>query len=157
MQGCGEPILADGEGGGVSGWRFSVTSVHVSQNEVCLPEHTLRASGVPQFGPNCFDTPVVDDADIEGWLITGALESLVPFTVDLSLVVEKDSVAVNLQSHRVAFKVEVELHEGNDVLLWPASLCHVVEQAGSGYRHLAPRQIFIRNCFVGWLVGCHGL
>ena len=57
------------------------------------------------MGSNGVDTPIVDEADVESWLIVGALEGLVPFSTDLGLVVEKDGVAVGLELHGVALKV----------------------------------------------------
>ena len=83
------------EGAGASK-RCLVSFVHIARNETGLPEHAFRAPGVPKFSPNCFDSPVVDDADIERRLVTGALESLMPLTADLGLVMEKDGVPVSL-------------------------------------------------------------
>jgi hypothetical protein len=49
-----------------------------------------------------------------------------PFAPDLGLVMEEDGVAVRLLACGVAFEVEVKFREGDDVVLRPARLGHLM-------------------------------
>ena len=71
--------------------------------------------------------PVVNETDVESWLIVGALEGFMPLPTDLGLVVKQDGVTVGFESHGVALKIEVEFCEGHDVLVRLAGPPHVVE------------------------------
>jgi len=90
------------------------------------PEYSFRVPGVPQISPDGFDASVIDVTDIKHGIVTGAPEGLMPFTANLHLVVEQDCVTIGLQPHGVAFEIEVELSKGDDVILRPAGLRHVV-------------------------------
>ena len=68
-----------------------------------------------------------------------------PLTPDLGLVMQKDCVTINLQPRGVALEVEIKLSQGDDVGFGPASLSHVVKQAGPGNQHLTPGQVFVRD------------
>jgi hypothetical protein len=129
---------------------------HATGGEKVLPEHTLCAPAVPQLSYNCLNALVVDAADVKNRLIVGALEHLVPLSTNLGLVMEEDSVPISLQSRGMALKVEEELHEHEDVLVRPAPLHHVMEQATLGYQYLVPCQVFIWDYLAGWFVQGHG-
>ena len=50
-----------------------------------------------------------------------------PFTLDLSLIMQEDGVAVCLEVRGVAFEVEVEFCQSDDIVLRPTSLGHVMQ------------------------------